>query len=148
MELSALHMPQELMLPTCSYIRLPVPSATGRFIVTPDELWGQLIYGQHNPGYGNKPLSEVIEHVDAWRSNVVKSDIAASEGREEMFGQHMSNAMARIVCVPDPLRSSTFSLKNAYQQEERHFPRQLTGRDPEELSIIYNSLCSLRKRSV
>ena len=64
MELLASHIPQELMLPTDGPIRLPVPSVTGRFLVTPDELWNQLVYGDHNPGYGNKPLDGVIEQVE------------------------------------------------------------------------------------
>jgi len=137
--------PQDLLLPADGSVRLPAPDQSGLFLVTPDELWQQLCFGNYNPGYHHASSeAEAVEYVTAWRHHVIACDaLAQKNGNSDDFpGCHLTNAIARVVC--HPTRDASYSLKQVYRAEEAAAPReQGVGRDPEGLSIIYNSLRSL-----
>jgi len=133
--------PISLLLPNDGVVRIPEPSTEGGFLVTPDELFLQLSYGNHNPGYDHANSPRVVtEHLNAWRSHVIGTDQSIVNHAPELLGSHVTNTIARVALVPPDLRSATFSLKRVYKQEEERFPRQGTGRDPEIFGVLYNSL--------
>ncbi len=138
-----LEIPNDLLLPTDDTVRLPDVSDVGRFLVTPDQMIKQLLYGVHNPGYGHAAPDDAIEHLIAWRNNVIETDKSLKNGDPSFHGSHLTNSVARIALSPLSMRSQTMSLKDTFRQEEMHFPRQRIGRDPSELAILHHSLTLL-----
>ncbi len=118
---------------------LPPQSPSGRFVVTPDQLWTQLSEGTCNPEYtaAATPI-EVLPYIEAWRHRVIMSEEARQAGSLDYVGFHLTNSLAKVALHPQ--RDGQFSLKTVYRAEEARFPRHGFGRDPEQLSVLYNSL--------
>lgn len=140
---SATPIPPDLLMPADGQVRLPAPRIDGAYTLTADELWLQLVEGVHNPGYFRADdINTAVSNLAAWRHQAMACDEAARGGEDKFYGSHLTNALARIAC--SPYRGIKVSLKEVYKDEERHFPQRCRGRNPLELSILYNSLCSLR----